>query len=572
MKPIYTLDLETDPFEHNVVVKPFVSGFYDGKNFTSIWDEKRCIDRTVEMLASVEPGVIYAHNGGKFDFFYFLPHFTGPLTIISGRIVKAQLGHHEFRDSYAIMPFPLSAYKKDDFDYETLRAAVRGNHRDTIIRYLRGDCVYLHDLCTTFYSEFGDRLTIGGSSLKQLKKYHKFTSVGAKFDSAIRKDFYYGGRVECFQKGLVKQKCEIIDVNSMYPYVMRDYRHPVGGVMSLSKRIESDTCFVVATGANFGAFPVRSKTGGLDFSTTYGTYSTTIHEFQAALETGAFRCDKIKVTYGFTDRITFEEYINHFYDQRKIAKKNGDSARDLLYKYTLNSSYGKFAQNPANYYDWQITDANTILTDKCEHCKGTQLCSPHCANCALIRDGKQDISCAFCDGTGFRWAIDQENGSYTIWSARVLEHRFYNVATGASITGAARAVLLRGLHKAIKPVYCDTDSITAESTAVIKDADQLGAWKLEGTGDCAAIAGKKLYAIFSQTEPPPDKRGNKAERVSIDRTPHWCIKKAHKGARLTAADILSVAQGGEVHYKNPVPAYKLSGKHVWVSRTIRATV
>ena len=66
-----TIDLETDPFQHGRLPKPFLSGFDDGNRVVEFWGDD-CILRLVEFLATLEdPYIIYAHNGGKFDFFYF---------------------------------------------------------------------------------------------------------------------------------------------------------------------------------------------------------------------------------------------------------------------------------------------------------------------------------------------------------------------------------------------------------------------------------------------------------------------------------------------------------------------
>jgi hypothetical protein len=494
----------------------------------------------VERLAKwKEPLLIFAHNGGKFDFFYFLDYLpAGDMRIINGRIIKARLGNHELRDSYAIMPFPLAAYQKDSIDYDKLHKSRREKHKQEIIDYLRGDCVYLHELVTAFFDEFGDKLTIGSSSMKQLQRFHTFTRGSEQFDESFRTDFYFGGRNQCFKSGLIKKHVKIYDVNSMYPHVMRSYLHPVGTKPILSTRIESNTCFVVTTGHNFGAFPVRTKEGGLDFTVPYGKFSTTIHEWNAALETGSFKPVTIHKTYGFNDRVSFGDFVDHFYYARAKAKASGDIMHTLFYKFVLNSAYGKFAQNPANFFEWCIEPwENPLLTEKCPRCPKNTV----------------DPVCTYCQGSGFRWSPAFEHqGKYRIWQAPLLQHFYYNVCTGASITGAARAELLRGIKCATNPLYCDTDSIICEELDGVHLHDtQLGAWKLEDEGELAAICGKKLYAIF----------GPKGE----------CIKKAHKGARLTGVDILKIAGGATVESVNPVPTFKLNGAHEFSVRKIRRT-
>src|SRR5271154_3046811 len=111
---IAVLDLETDPFEEGIMVAPFLAGFHDGEETVLIWHEN-CIGKMVEYLSKrKEKCLIYAHNGGRFDFFFFLPHLDAKnLRIINGRIVEAFLSGHTLRDSFALMPFPLADFDKD---------------------------------------------------------------------------------------------------------------------------------------------------------------------------------------------------------------------------------------------------------------------------------------------------------------------------------------------------------------------------------------------------------------------------------------------------------------------------
>jgi|SRR5579859_2226213 len=528
MRQIAVIDLETDPFEYGKMIQPFCGGFYDGERFASWWSGD-CVGQIVDFLKGIEfPLIVYAHNGGRFDFFYFLKYLSGDLQIINNRIVRANLGAHELRDSYAIMPFPLEQYHKTPIDYETFRPGVREKHRDEIISYLRDDCVDLHTLCTSFSSEFGDALTIGSASLRQLKKFHKFSSGNAIYDAKFRNDFYFGGRNQVFKSGIIKRPIRVYDVNSMYASVMRDCLHPIGTGIITDSVVRANTAFVVVNGRNDGAFPVRAEDGSLDFTKPYGTFHATIHEFNAALETGSFRPNRIIKTMGFLRLETFNEFVSHFYDARAKAKKDEDKIRTLFYKFVLNSAYGKFAQNPENYFDWRIAPIGELFNE-------WHTCEKSCTlPCPLL------------------WSPSFMNREYIIWKRPIQRSFYYNIATGASITGAARAVLLRGLRAADSPLYCDTDSIICGGLSSVKISDtELGAWKLETTGSMAAICGKKLYAIFDETGA--------------------CVKKAHKGARLTGEEILQIARGKIIENCNPVPAFKFDGTHAFTKRKIRRT-
>jgi hypothetical protein len=408
--------------------------------------------------------------------------------------------------------------------------------------------------------------------MKQLKRFHKFSSGGAQYDTRLRTSYYFGGRNQCFRTGVFESPCKVHDVNSMYSKVMRDYLHPVSTGIDVSNRIEKDTCFVVAEGWNRGAFPVRTKQG-LDFTQGYGRYHTTIHEYRAALETGSFRLKKLVKTYGFETRISFAEFVDHFFHQRKLAKAAGDKARDLLYKFNLNSAYGKFAQNPENFFDYRLTGIDELLTESCPHCAGSGACPDQCHICFRLNRCVETTDCKYCECSGKKWSMNSQCGDYLIWESRPAHSYFHNVATGASITGAARSVLLRGLACAVDPYYCDTDSIIARDQNGLNLSDtELGAWKVEAVGDYLAIAGKKLYAIYSYSEPPPSKDGKISERLKLPNgRVGWVVKKAHKGARLTGSEILRIAQGETVEYASPVPAYRLDGKHKWVNRKIQRT-
>lgn len=566
MRQLATLDLETDPFTLGEVPEPFSAGFYDGKRFVSFWGAD-CIKKMVHFLSrEKEPLIIYWHNGGRFDVFWFLEELSEELRIVNGRIIQCYIGEHEIRDSFAIMPFPLDEYQKTKIDYEKMRRHCREQHRDEILSYLRDDCVYLHELVTGFVHEFGDGLTIGGAGMRELKKFHKFKTGSPGFDEKFRKPFYFGGRNQVFKSGVTTGNINIYDVNSMYSHAMEAYLHPIGTDYELSPRCTDNTCFLVVQGQNDGAFPVRTKTGSLDFTVERGVFTPTIHEYQAALETGSFKPRKILKTYGFHDRGTFGEFVQHFYQSRGInkgivaeAKKRNEIAREaaqrvMFYKYVLNAPYGKFAQNPENYSEWMIRPFAAPPP-------------PYDITCPVhSMKTTNDLGACLC------WSPAHiHQGKYIIWEKPVERKTYYNVCTGASITGAARSILLRGIKGATNPYYCDTDSIICESLAGVPISDtELGAWKLEASGRILAIGGKKLYGVYDRT--PTERSCDDCPRVA-ERCQQLCgtIKKAHKGARLTGYQVYTIANGAEVKFENPVPKFRFDGSHIFVSRRIRRT-
>jgi len=524
-KTIAIIDAETDPFAFGLVVKPFCVGFDTGDRYVDFWGDD-CFKQFFEYLATLtaegEEFIIYAHNGGKFDLYFMLDYLDpdqSPL-IIGGRIVKAHFAGQEFRDSFAIIPQALGSYQKDQIDYSKFTREKREKYKSEIRDYLRSDCAYTRDLVIGFHETFGDKLTIASAALPMLHSFHGFQRFRSDAIDERFRAYYYGGRNQCFETGILKDNWKVYDRNSMYPAVMRDCLHPISSKFELRSYIDDNTDFACIEALNDNCLPVRADDGGLDFTKRRGTFYATIHEINAGIETGTLEILKVKHAWTFKHKVTFGEFVDTFYNKRLEAKALGDKILDILYKLCLNSAYGKFALNPRKFKQWTFT-----IDDIPE-----PLATPD------NPDG---------------WSLHSQSERLFIWSRPApRKNGFYNVATAASITGAARANLHRNIALATRPVYCDTDSIICRDFRGELDETALGGWKLEATGDTVAIGGKKLYAVFNQSE---------------------VIKQASKGVRLSAAEIMDVCRGQTVTYENPVPNFKLDGSAEFVTRNIRKT-
>ena len=131
-RPIVTIDCETSPFKHGRVLYPFVWGIYDGVEFQKFWGHN-CTDYLIEYLRDTK-ALVYAHNGGKFDYFFLLQYLEKEsIKVINGRISQAKIGESILRDSYNILPVPLGAYKKDDIEYWKMEEEHREKYKSEII-------------------------------------------------------------------------------------------------------------------------------------------------------------------------------------------------------------------------------------------------------------------------------------------------------------------------------------------------------------------------------------------------------------------------------------------------------
>lgn len=525
---IGVIDFETDPFQYGRVPKPFAVEFHSQDETFVAWGDD-CVKKLVEFLAddNRERYIIWAHNGGKFDFHFLFDYIDNPVTIINARIVSANLFHHTIRDSFAIIPVPLKAYAKESIDYGLMERHRREKHKPQILEYLHKDCVYLLDLVTAFIERFGAMLTVGSTAMKELRKLHDFERMSEETDATFRQ-FYFGGRVQCFQSGILSGPYIGLDVNSSYPFNMRERRHPVNSYFDLSTSLPDNfdkPYFAVIDATNRGALPMIVD-GHLDFTVKRGIFHACSHELEIAFKYGLVDVHEVLQCYVSQEWITFEAFVDKFYNEKVSAKANGDRIGEMFAKFMLNSCYGKFGQNPVNFKDYLIN-----------------------------RDFGNDEQ---LEAQGYA-AINDELDEFEIWAkpADISDTAFYDVSIAASITSGARATLLEGIQLCDGPVYCDTDSLICRDFRGNVDAFRLGAWKQEFTADHVAIAGKKLYCAFNGS---PAAKGIKK------------IKMASKGGSLTPDEIVTICRGNSVEKRQDAPVFSIRTDPKFLTRKFRMTV
>jgi len=551
MKPVRppskvaVLDFETDPFLYGRVPEPFAAGLEVDGPYFEFWGDD-CIAAVVEFLNSQkEPLLIYAHNGGKFDFYFLLEYISDPIRIINGRIVECRLGIHTLRDSFAAVPVALKKIAgKLDIEYWKMERECREEHKAEILEYLRVDCVELAKVMRAFIARFskprsGPALTMAGAAMTELQKRHRqffkrpnkddpaSATAGLEHDEKFRL-FYFGGRVQAFEKGVIRGQFRIYDVNSMYPAVMRNFDHPLGSryVSPQNPRIGDDgyvvgfkerMFFIDFEGMSHGHLPERNQKGGIDFPRGFGRFTVPSHEFRAVYIRGLVDVHKIHRVHLPYQVQRFVEFVDTFAAEKVAAGKAGDKITREFVKLVLASAYGKFAQDPRKFRDYIIE--------------------------RLGIDNPPDET----------WALHERNNYFRLWKRPTESERFNDVAIAASITGAARAVLLDALCISERPIYCDTDSLICHrlGNGTPIDPDTLGAWKFEGSGDRVAIGGKKLYAVFDGDSE---------------------VKSASKGVKLSPIQIQSIAEGATIEYLNDAPTFKLHGQHdKFVKRKVKLT-
>lgn len=590
-RQIAVLDLETDPFEdERKAIFPFCGELYsDQFSPIVIWetDPSRFVDKLVTEIENLPDAyTIYAHNGGKFDFMFFVHKLRGIVKFKGRAIMCAKIGNHELRDSLHILPEKLAAWKKDKFDYRKMRKSVRQKNKAEILSYLHSDCVYLFDIVKRFVGEFGLKISIGQAAFTELRKHYKVAHVSETMDAALR-PYFFGGRVECiagkgiFDAGWRNQPFKLYDVNSMYPFVMATYKHPIGNEY-LWRRGQPgpDTVFLDLTCRNHGALVSRGTENDASADLDFGRFHTTIWEYETALKYDLIEDVNIHWVIDCQTRSDFSKFILPMYARRQETKRlmNGlkkagkeftteyeeIKKENILLKYLLNNAYGKFAQNPAKYKEFCYTAAM----------QKPDAYDPEWWN--FLQGADED--------TIHRYSMPVERcDQFEVWARPSPGRRYNNVGTAASITGASRAVWMEAWQNAVDPIYGDTDSIICRQLNNHElDPEKIGAWDLEETFDEVIITGKKQYCCKVQGRPDGHELRLKVRckgadlRVEPTDVSGWKLPDPtpaewEKANAATWRRYLDIFEGQVIEAINKAPTMNKIGEQKYIRRRIRAT-
>lgn len=440
-----------------------MAGFYDGVLYRQCDSLAALVDL---LLRKKNRGkVIFAHNGGRFDFLFLMEYIREERGRVVKMIVrgssiialKIKCGKRDWitiQDSYALLPHSLDKLC-DTFNPKTkkLRGVVdfekekiskeNEKHRE----YLEADCKSLWEILfqysqLPYVCDVGFRATLASTALASwrttLRRRIKTTSGGIQ---NFCREAYAGGRTEIFRQVMGRGAC--FDVNSLYPTMMLKPL-PVEHLRA-SNNIEDFGFHEVTVEVPECYVPVLwTKTPKLIFPTgTFrGVYFS--EELRLAIECGA-RIVKHHRGEKFSARSDlFEEYIAECY---KWRLENPGTSLDFLGKMLMNNTYGKFGEREEKDTLIKVDPSNPRTWPK----------------------------------EGFApWHSEemfQKTGLVTIKKAVRQVHMLVHIA--AAITAWARVHMARTLYlpQAENLYYTDTDSgfISGE----IPTGKGLGEWKEE---------------------------------------------------------------------------------------------
>lgn len=452
-----------------------MAGFYDGETYSYYETAKDFIKFLIKNAEEI-PQDIFAHNGGKFDFAFFYSELLKNKSIRVKSIIprgssvlsvefEIKKKTFYFRDSLALLPFSLKKLT-EAFDVETKKG--EWDHSKTsgitseLIDYNESDCKGLHQVLTKFWSQpvvkkGGQAYTIASQALKVFQTFmdEDHERCSKTIDSFVR-GAYFGGRTEIFKpihEG--PQKIKEYDINSMYPYVMKEMEYPVGkGIFTFREEVgklgiyEAEvTCpkdlYIPVLGILHnnkycfpsGKFRGRWTSSELDFARTKG--------YKIKIIRGVYWEDSKKI---------FAGYVDTLYKMRQEAVKG--SVQDIVCKLLLNSLYGRFALN---------TDRENLTFN--------------------LEDNVKEYETFEIEGESielFKKEIKLDSWTYSPWSVFV--------------TSYARIHLYSYFDDSV--FYCDTDSIF--TTREIESSKDLGGLKFENEYETAVFLLPKTYSLQGQ--------------------------------------------------------------------------
>ena len=300
---------------------------------------------------------------------------------------------------------------------------------------------------------------------------------------AMERQAYYGGRTECYFIGKEsKGKYYKFDVNSMYPYVMRNNVFPakLQGVrhIDLNKTVKGSSKNIV----RIALCNIDTKKNCIPYRYNkrlcfpVGTMQCHLcePEIQLAEKMGA-KVEILKVAY-YEATPLFQFWVDECYALRRKFKEESNNIYQFCIKILMNSLYGKMGQKTPVWKE------------------------------------------VFDDGTNDNWIktfIDAESGKTRHikcisgkWFEQFGEEEGFDsfVAIAAFVTSYARVYLYEILEMAGHEncYYMDTDSVIVnedgkERLTSLLDESELGKLKIEKTDDTVEIYNLKDYVFGGET-------------------------------------------------------------------------
>lgn len=386
MMVIPGLDLKTQ------TIYTFFSEDYPPTLFKSF--EKRShklLDDFLSRIISImkqNPSVrtVYFHNFSRFDGLFVLKHLAlhhkfqlKPLmrdnrlyevSVYSGKRLLFRL-----RDSLHLLPGKLDDLAKNlcpelgskgSISYDQVRLDNLSKLRVSLLEYMKQDILLLGGIMHNFQDLYAkaykndivNKITTASLALSLFRSNYydelKFPiHIPNKNEDTFIRRGYYGGHADAYiPRG---ENLYYYDVNSLYPFVMKEFPMPGGAPVWHSDldSMELDSMF-----GFIQAYVECPKTMKRPFL-PYRNEKDGILLFPTGEFVGVYYSEELKYARDLGYKVLpisgylfqkmespFKDYVNSLFESRSNAKKEGNNAIAYVYKLLLNSLYGRFGINP----------------------------------------------------------------------------------------------------------------------------------------------------------------------------------------------------------------------------------
>ena len=234
------MDFGVFDIEAHKWINIYAIGYYSDTKFIIQKEKLNSNDEYIEFLLNgIDKPIVYAHNGGGYDFLFILDYIKtkkdikiSKIVVINGKLISFKIKYKNkkitFKDSYAILPSSLANLTKSfNVEHKKLRLDYNmGINDERFNRYFKNDLLGLYEVLIE--SNLTEKLTIASNSISIFKdefyKYGRFSRNSDKIDNFFR-NAYKGGRVEAVKK--YGTDLYYYDINSLYPYVMLKNEYPL---------------------------------------------------------------------------------------------------------------------------------------------------------------------------------------------------------------------------------------------------------------------------------------------------------------------------------------------------------
>jgi len=179
---------------------------------------------------------------------------------------------------------------------------------------------------------------------------------------------YHGGRCECFYIGKRRGRFYLVDVNSMYPAVMKAHLYPAkihwqakDPSLRLLRSCLISHC-VVADVTLKTEQPAYAVVRGNKLVFPVGTFRATLTTEELRLADGSGELLECHALTRYSAEPCFSEFVGWMYAQRLKAASEGNSVRSWQFKILMNSLYGKFGQTGRVWAKLRTTEDETTRT------------------------------------------------------------------------------------------------------------------------------------------------------------------------------------------------------------------